>query len=118
MTKYLTLALFLFAMIALGQTNTSPSSVPDIKKEASNLLLVLIPLLVPIIVAGIKVGIKFLPTWSLPVIAAALGELLNFLSGLAGGPTTSVLGGVLLGNAGVGIREVIDQIKNRNKDDA
>jgi hypothetical protein len=100
-------------VVAWGQTNTNsvPTKVPDIKAEANNLLLALIPLAVPLIVAAAKTGIKFLPTWSLPIIAAGLGELLNLLSGLAGGPTTSVLGGVLLGAAGTGVREIVDQVK-------
>jgi len=107
------LILSLFAVVAWGQTNTNsvPTKVPDIKAEANNLLLALIPLAVPLIVAAAKTGIKFLPTWSLPIIAAGLGELLNLLSGLAGGPTTSVLGGVLLGAAGTGVREIVDQVK-------
>lgn len=107
----LILILSLFAVTIWAATNSVPSAVPDIKKEASNLLLAVIPLLVPIIVAGFKVVLKFIPSWSLPIIAAGLGELLNFVSGLVGGPTTSVLGGVLLGSAGTGLREIVDQVK-------
>ena len=115
----LLLVLSLIAVMAWGQTNTNsvPIKVPDLKAEANNLLLAVIPLLVPILVAAAKVGIKWLPTWSLPILAAGLGELLNFLSGLAGGPTTSLLGGVLLGAAGTGIREIVDQVKQTQKEE-
>ena len=117
-------ALFIFlsllAVVAWAQTNTNtvpvPMEMPNLKTEANNLLLAIIPLLVPIIVAGFKAGIKFLPTWSLPIIAAALGELLNVVSGLLGGPTTTVLGGVLLGAAGTGLREILDQLNQKRKE--
>ncbi len=116
-------ALFIFlslvALVAWSQTNTNvvalPANLPNIKTETKDLLLVLIPLLVPIIVAGAKTVLKFLPSWSLPIIAAALGELLNVISGLAGGPTTTVLGGVILGASGTGLREIVDQINQALK---
>ena len=99
-----------------AQTNSVPS-VPGVKGEATSLLLAVIPLLVPLIVALAKSVIKFLPSWSLPILAAALGELLNFISGLLGGPSTTLIGGVVLGAAGTGLREIVDQLKNRGKDD-
>jgi len=113
----LLLALSLIAVMAWGQTNTNsvPTKVPDINAEANNLLLAVIPLLVPIAVAGFKMLLKWLPSWSLPILAAALGELGNLVSGLLGGPTTSLLGGVLLGAAGTGIREIVDQVNQKRK---
>ena len=114
------LTLSLLTVVAWGATNTNtvpvPMEMPNIKTEANTLLLALIPLFVPIIVAGFKALMKFLPTWSLPIIAAALGELLNVVSGLIGGPTTTVLGGVLLGAAGTGLREILDQINQKRKE--
>ncbi len=83
------------------------------KTMKSDLLLTLIPLAVPMLVALAKSGISKLPTWSLPILAAGLGELLNFLLGLAGQPNTTVLNGVLLGAAGVGVREIVDQVKSK-----
>lgn len=102
------------AMAVLAQTNVVAPSVPGIKGEATSLLLGIIPLIVPIIVALVKSAMKFLPTWTLPVMAAGLGELINYISGLTGGPSTTVLNGVILGAAGTGVREIYDQIKNRN----
>ena len=117
-------ALFIFlslvALVAWGQTNTNvvslPANLPNLKTETKDLLLAVIPLLVPILVAGAKTALKWLPTWSLPIIAASLGELLNVISGLAGGPTTTVLGGVLLGAAGTGVREIVDQVNQKRKE--
>jgi len=100
---------------AYAQTNVVVPSVPGVKAEGTSLLLALVPLAVPMIVALAKSVIKFLPSWSLPIIGAGLGELLNFLSGLAGGPSTTALNGVLLGAAGVGTREIYDQLKNKIK---
>lgn len=98
-----------------ASTNSLPANLPNIRTEASGLLLAVIPLLVPVIVAVAKTVLKWLPTWSLPILAAALGELLNVVSGLAGGPTTTVLGGVILGASGTGLREIVDQVNQARK---
>jgi len=117
-TKQTALFLFLslFAVAAWGQTNTNSvpvPSVPGVRGESASLVLAVIPLLVPIIVAFFKSVIKFLPSWTLPIIAACLGELLNVLSGLAGWGSTSAVNGAILGLAGTGTREVLDQIKQK-----
>lgn len=115
--KYLMLFTLFVAMAVLAQTNTNtpPIAPVPVPVAANNLLLALIPLLVPIIVAVLKNVISTLPTWTIPIIASALGELLNVVSGLAGGPTTSALNGLLLGSAGVGVRELLDQVKSKVK---
>ncbi len=106
--------LSVLSVIAQTNTNSIPApSVPGVKGEGTSLLLAIIPLLVPIIVAAAKTGLKWLPVWFLPILAAGLGELLNFLSGLAGGPSTTVINGVIFGAAGTGAREVLDQIKQK-----
>ncbi len=118
------MVLSVMALAALGATNSVtttnslPANLPNIRTEANGLLLALIPLLVPVIVAIAKTALKWLPTWALPILAAAMGELLNVVSGLAGGPTTTVLGGVILGSSGVGLREIIDQLNQKRKGDS
>jgi len=78
--------------------------------------LALIPAVVPLLVALGKALTDKLPSWSLPIVAAGLGELLNYVSGLAGGPTTTLANGLILGAAGTGLREIVDQVKNRVKE--
>ena len=75
----------------------------------------LIPILVPIAIAGLKVWIPRIPPHLLPVIAPVLGAglevLLNYASG-AHGPGSGIAGAIL-GSAGVGLREIVDQAKQR-----
>ena len=70
----------------------------------------LIAILVPIIVAGIHALVARLPKWSLPIIAGALGPVVDTTLALI--PTVDAVGweATLLGLAGVGVREVVDQI--------
>lgn len=72
----------------------------------------LIPVLVPMLVSQLK-KIDF-PKWLLPVMGMVLGAATEVTTQIAGGTaimsTTPVDGG-LLGLAGVGVREVFDQIK-------
>ena len=106
-----------FSVVAqVTNTNTVPGSGPATAPDGGmGLLLTLIPLVVPLIVAAAKAGIGKLPTWTLPIIATGFGALLNWILGLAHQPNTTVLNGALLGAAGVGVREVFDQIKGTVK---
>lgn len=77
------------------------------------LALTLIPLIVPILVATAKYFVDKLPGWTLPILASCLGALLNYVSGLVGGPSTTLLNGAILGAAGCGLREIVDQVKGK-----
>jgi hypothetical protein len=112
-TKLLATFLTLFAapLWILASDPSAPISPAD--SNLTNWLVVIIPLAVPVIVAILKQWINNLPTWSIPIFAALLGELLNLLSLLAGGPSVGPLAGVALGASGVGVREIYDQLKTR-----
>lgn len=115
MTKYIVVMLGLLSLTVLAQTNSVPvPNVPGVTGNSS-LLLGLIPLFVPILVELAKRGISVLPSWSLPIIAAALGQLINYVSGILGGPSTTALNGVILGAAGTGLREILDQLNQKRK---
>jgi hypothetical protein len=71
----------------------------------------LIPVAVPVVIAGVKLALPKIPSVVLPVLAPVLGAALEIVlhySGLVDG--NGVLGAVL-GAAGVGLREVVDQVK-------
>lgn len=73
------------------------------------------PILAPIIVTLVKLVLSKLPKWLLPILAALSGVGIDFAYGLA--TTTyqsNVFIGALLGLAGVGLREVVDQL-NKSK---
>lgn len=72
-------------------------------------LRLLIPVAVPMVISLAKLLIPRLPRASLPVIAIVLGAAAEFaVSGIIG---TNTAWGAALGAAGVGLREVVDQIK-------
>lgn len=108
------LLLPLFAIAAEATIAVPPP--PPADSHLSSLLMLLIPVLVPLIVALGKFIVPKVPTWMLPIIAPALGALLDFLTSLATGSTANPMIGALLGSAGVGVRELIDQVSGRMKE--
>ena len=73
----------------------------------------LIPVLVPLLIAGLKLGLGFLPTWILPLLAPILGGALDAGIAWATGHASNPIAGAILGSAGVGLREAIDQVKQK-----
>ena len=78
----------------------------------------LIPILVPMLVSQIKK--MNIPTWILPIVSLILGastEVTNqlVLGGIGSITIDSPIAGGMLGLAGVGVREMIDQIKKTIK---
>lgn len=105
-------SLVMLPVLALAQTNSVPElTVPG--SDGTSLLLIVIPLVVPILVAIGKFMIPKLPTWTLPIIAPALGALVDYLTTLVTGGTSSPVLAATLGSAGVGLRELIDQLKQK-----
>lgn len=98
----------LFATIALAQA-ASPSD-PTATLTASNVVTWLTPVLVPLVIAGVKKFSPSIPSWVLPVIAPVLGVLLAYINQLATAQSANFLLAAALGLAGVGVREVKDQL--------
>lgn len=94
-------------------TNAVPVPPAPSADSGLGLLVTLIPIVVPLIVAALKWAFAKLPTWSLPILATALGALLNYVLTISGQPHTNIVTAALLGAAGVGLREVVDQVKSK-----
>jgi len=72
----------------------------------------LIPALVPVAIAMLKLMIPGIPKPWLPVLAPLLGGLLDAGTAYAGiSSGANPLVGALLGSAGVGLREIVDQLR-------
>lgn len=95
--------------------NLTPTPSLTSQSPAVALAMILIPLVVPLLVAVFKFFLPKLPSWTLPILATALGALLNWISTAVGGPGVGPLTATLLGAAGVGVREIIDQLKPDTK---
>jgi hypothetical protein len=103
----------------VAATNGAPANTPAITEQATvtSLVMGFIPVLVPLLIAGKKKIMELLslpkfPAWILPMLAVGLGELLNWIASLSGHGTGPLLAG-LLGAAGIGVREILDQVKGR-----
>ncbi len=84
---------------------------PDTGNAGANSLLTwLTPILVPLLIVGVKKVLPSLPGWTLPIIAPVLGIVID----LVNTATTSHAGNMgiaaALGLAGVGLREIKDQV--------
>jgi hypothetical protein len=102
-------ALPLLASAATGDMTTPASSPPT-----PSWLSALIPIAVPIVIAGLKFMLPKLPTWTLPaIVAPLLGTLADLALHYAGVSTLGPAWGALLGSAGVGLREIQDQVKQQ-----
>lgn len=125
-------SLTLFSFHAFGQTNppdpasvtNPPVATPVVSEQSTATALVMgfIPVLVPLLIAGKKKIMELLslpkfPSWILPILAVGLGELLNWIASLEGHGVGPLNAG-LLGAAGIGVRELIDQVKSRITDGA
>lgn len=84
----------------------------------TDLTVMLIPVVVPLLIAAIKKLIPKIPGWMLPVLAPILGAAVDIASFYATGVSLGPVWGAALGSAGVGLREVIDQLKQRVKNGA
>lgn len=106
--KTLITLLTLFIAIPVMAAEGDPTPSPGL-----SLLLIIIPLVVPIVVAVGKFLLPAVPKWILPILAPALGALIDWLNSLVTGTPPNPVTGALLGSAGVGVRELLDQVKQR-----
>lgn len=95
-----------FAEALSSQPSALSSAVPAASWQQA-----LIPILTPLIVAGVKLIVPRIPRVWLPILAPVLGAALDYVAHLATGSSLNPLAGLALGAAGVGLREVVDQVK-------
>ena len=110
MKKLLFVSLFAFTCALLAQTNTIPLPGATTAVPTVELGKLLIAVIVPIVVAGIKKAVsaltaKTLPVTVIPIIAVACGAAADYVGSLVGAWHFSLLAGLVLGAAGVGLRE-------------
>ncbi len=69
----------------------------------------LIPVLVPVLLAVGKLFVPKIPRLWLPILAPILGAAIELLT--SGALTTNTAWAAVLGSAGVGLREIVDQMR-------
>jgi hypothetical protein len=106
---FLTLILAALSFPALAaDTASSGAASPSIDWPQ-----LLIPLITPILIMVAKVVAPKLPKTLLPILAPILGAGLDILMHFAGLGSGGPLLGAILGAAGVGVREILDQLRKQ-----
>lgn len=82
-----------------------------------NTLALVIPALTPLIILSIKTLWKQVPSVMLPYLAPIIGALLVMLGNATDTINISPILGMFLGAAGVGLREMLDQTKQKLSSD-
>lgn len=104
----ITLFALAFVAVAFGQDASQPAAVSGF--TAQNIVLWLTPIITPLIIAGWKKLQPGVPSWALPLIAPVLGVAIDFVNHLVSGSALNLATAAVLGLAGVGLREVKDQL--------
>tara|TARA_R110000868_G_scaffold329464_1_gene590306 strand:+ start:108 stop:458 length:351 start_codon:yes stop_codon:yes gene_type:complete len=97
----------------LGFTAWAETSTIITPTASTGLILTLIPLLVPLAVACIKFLLPKVPKALLPILAPAIGAGIDAVASYATGHQSNLIAAALLGSAGVGLREIFDQVKQQ-----
>lgn len=81
--------------------------------SAQALLIGLITAATPVVIAAVKWGVPRIPTVWLPVLAPCVGAVVEVLAYAASGTGVPTWAAATAGLAGVGLRELVDQVKQR-----
>jgi hypothetical protein len=92
-----------------GVANTTPGTEAATGKVSW--VITLIPVVVPLVIAVIKFFLPKLPSAWLPILAPILGAAVDLVCGGTWGSGTIMA--AIAGSAGVGLREIVDQMKKR-----
>ena len=106
-------AIALMPLIALAQDAGTDTPAADPYALFHQLAVVVVPVLTPVVVAFVKKLAAGIPGNLVPIIAPFAGMAIAALGSAFGIDLTAgsgvVVGGAVLGSAGVGVREVVNQ---------
>ena len=79
--------------------------------NTSTIVSLLTPVIVPLVITGVKKVVPLIPTWLLPTLCPLIGVVIDFITHLSTGSNMNFAVSAALGLAGVGLREIVDQLK-------
>lgn len=79
--------------------------------DVNAILTLAVPVLAPILTAGVKWLTPRIPPYLLPMICTGLGTLAVYITQWSTGTQTNAAIAIGLGLAGIGVREVLDQLR-------
>lgn len=80
---------------------------------ANSIVQFLTPVIVPLVIAGMKKLMPKLPGFLLPIIAPVIGVVIDLVNSFVTTHSTNLFAAAALGLAGVGLREVKDQLSKK-----
>jgi hypothetical protein len=83
--------------------------------NTNEIISLLTPVIAPIITGVVRKVFDKIPKWTLPIICGLLGGVIQVIDNALGGQI-AWWQGILLGLAGVGVREVFDQLNKLRED--
>jgi hypothetical protein len=115
MKKWLVaMAVLVFAVVnVLAQTNAPSAGASPAAASTVSAWVALIPLAVPVVIMLLKTFVPNIPSVALPILAPLLGAGADIALHYAGLSTLGPTWGAMLGSAGVGLREIGDQIRQQ-----
>ncbi len=104
------LVLLFLALAATSFAAEAAVAISTGNASADSILTWLIPVIVPLILAGLKKIAPAVPAWTLPILAPVLGVVVDLVNHYALGHTSNLAVSIGLGLAGVGLREVKENL--------
>lgn len=80
--------------------------------DVNAILTLAVPVLSPLLTAGVKKLVPIMPPWIIPMICTGLGTLSVYIAHWSTNNSTNPAWAIGLGLAGIGVREILDQLKN------
>lgn len=103
--------LFLVTLLALTVPVLAADAPPSGEAALANSILLLTPVAIPFLIWGVKKALPSIPSMLIPILATALGVLVEVINKAMTGTDHGLIVGALLGAAAVGVREILDQTK-------
>lgn len=101
----------MFARVAFAQDEGPGAPLPP-PNDLAALYLGLVTAIVPLVLAGVRSAVVRIPSWVIPIAAPFLGAALDVGLHYSGVYSSSQpLAAAFFGMAGVGLREIVDQLK-------
>lgn len=100
----------LFAVVVHAASLVADPTPVGSSFDVNTIITMLTPIIVPLVIAGMKQILPKIPSVFLPIIAPILGVVIALISAAATAHSSNLYLAAVLGLAGVGVREVKDQL--------
>lgn len=101
----------LFLFLLIPSALFAAEAVSTGNATADSILTWITPVVVPLVLTGVKRVLPKLPSFMIPILAPVLGVAIDFVNTFALGHSSNLALAAVAGLAGVGLREVKENLK-------